>query len=317
MHEALTPPAPLPAARLLEAARGGDEAAFRHLIDPFHGELHRHCYRMLGSVQDAEDALQETLLRAWRGLPAFEGRSSLRSWLHRIATNACLRLIERRPRRTLPMEHGTPNPDGDPSAHDTERLWIEPYPGPEADYEQRESVELAFIVALQHLPARQRAVLLLSDVLGFSPAEVAEALDATPTSVYSALQRARGATGERLPDRSQQATLRALGDERVRAVVERYVRAWDRGDAGAIVALLSEEAVFAMPPRPGWYRGRAAIRAFVERYPLAHARSWRMVPARVNGQLAFEVGRDGAPHGVHVLTLDPDARIREVTAFLR
>src|SRR4051794_30992152 len=177
---------------------------------------------MLGSAVDAEDALQETLLRAWRGLPRFEGRSALSSWLYRIATNVCLRMIERRPRRVLPFDAGEAEP-----------TWLEPYPdellgppSPEARYEQRESVELAFAAALQHLPARQRAVLLLRDVLGFAPAEIAETLDSTPASIYSALQRARAAVEERLPARSQQATLRGLGDARLREIVERYVRAW-------------------------------------------------------------------------------------------
>src|ERR687896_602019 len=186
--------------RLLDAARVGDEDAFARLIEPHRRALHAHCYRMLGSVTDAEDALQEALLNTWRGLPRFEGRSSLRSWLYTIATNACLRAIERRPGRVLPVDYGPPadphRPLGEPLVEST---WIEPYPderlglddgpaGPEARYEQRESIELAFIAALQHLPARQRAVLILRDVLGFSGAEVADALDTSPASVYSLLQ---------------------------------------------------------------------------------------------------------------------------------
>ena len=173
---------------LLDAARRGDEAAFEQLVTPHRAELHAHCYRMLASVQDAEDALQEALLGAWRGLGRFEGRSSLRSWLYTVATNACLRLVERRPKLVLPVDYG---PAADP--HDGlgepvhEPLWVEPYPDAGLAYEQRESVELAFIAALQHLPARQRAVLILSEVLGFSGAEVAEALETTPASVYSAL----------------------------------------------------------------------------------------------------------------------------------
>ena len=172
------------------------------------------------SVQDAEDALQEALLGAWRGLPRFEGRSSLRSWLYKVATNACLKLVERRPKLVLPVDYG---PAADP--HDglgepvLEPLWVEPYPDAGLAYEQRESVELAFIAALQHLPARQRAVLILSEVLGFSGAEVAEALETTPASVYSALQRAHKTVDERLPRQSQQATLRALGDARLRVLV--------------------------------------------------------------------------------------------------
>ena len=206
-------------ARLLEAARTGDEDAFARLVEPHRRALHAHCYRMLGSVADAEDALQDALLNAWRGLAKFEGRSSLRSWLYTIATNACLRAIERRPKRVLPIDYA---PAADP--HDglaeplVESVWVEPYPderygledglaGPEARYEQRESVELAFIAALQHLPARQRAVLILRDVLGFSARETAGALEMSPPGVDSALQRAHKAVDERLPDRSQQAVL--------------------------------------------------------------------------------------------------------------
>jgi RNA polymerase sigma-70 factor (ECF subfamily) len=205
---------------LLASARGGDEAAFGRLVEPYRGALHAHCYRMLGSYQDAEDALQETLLSAWRGLPRFEQRSSLKSWLYKIATNASLRAIERRPKRVLPIDYG---PAADP--HDpltpplVESVWVEPYPDaapqlgetealPDARYEQRESLELAFVAALQHLPARQRAVLILRDVLGFAAKEVAETLEMRPAAVDSALQRAHKTVEERLPERSQQATLR-------------------------------------------------------------------------------------------------------------
>jgi RNA polymerase sigma-70 factor (ECF subfamily) len=213
-------------------------ASFDEVTEPYRAELYAHCYRMLGSVQDAEDALQDALLRAWRALPRFKGRSSLRSWLYRIATNSCLRLIERRPKRVLPIEYG---PQSDP--HDdlapplAESVWIESYPdsalgeefaSPDARYEQRESVELAFIAALQRLPARQRAVLILRDVLGFDAAEVAETLETTPQAVNSALQRARTTCEEQLPQLSQQATLRSLGDARVREIVRRYMDAWER-----------------------------------------------------------------------------------------
>ena len=217
---------------MLEAARGGDEDAFRRLVEPHRGELHAHCYRMLGSVHDAEDALQDALLRAWRGLARFEGRSSLRSWLYTIATNTCLDLIERRPKRVLPVDYGpAADPHDGPGEPLVESVWVEPYPdeklgvedgyaAPEARYEQRESVELAFIAALQHLPANQRAVLILREVLGFSAKEVADTLDTTTASVNSALQRARATVDERLPEQSQQATLRALGDDDLREVVD-------------------------------------------------------------------------------------------------
>src|SRR5438477_1626250 len=226
--------APRPELELLEAARGGREEAFAQLVEPYRAQLHAHCYRMLGSVHDAEDALQEALLRAWRGLSRFEGRSSLRSWLYTIATNTCLNAIERRPKRVLPIDYGpATDPHVGPGEPIVESVWIEPYPdemlgledgyaAPEARYEQRESVELAFVAALQHLPATQRAVLILREVLGFSAKEAAEMLDTSVASVNSALQRARKTVDERLPDQSQQATLRALGDEGVREVVESY-----------------------------------------------------------------------------------------------
>ena len=240
-------------ARLLEAARAGDEDAFARLVEPHRRALHAHCYRMLGSVTDAEDALQEALLNAWRGLAKFEGRSSLRSWLYTIATNACLRAIERRPKRVLPIDYA---PAADP--HDglgeplVESVWVEPYPderlgledglaGPEARYEQRESVELAFIAALQHLPARQRAVLILRDVLGFSARETAEALETTPPGVDSALQRAHKAVDERLPERSQQAMLGPLDDRGLREIVDRYVDAFERADVDALVEMLAAD----------------------------------------------------------------------------
>src|SRR5688572_5019220 len=195
---------------LLKAARGGDEAAFGRLAERYRGELHAHCYRMLGSLHDAEDALQEVLLRAWRGLPRFEGRSSFRSWLYTIATNTCLNAIERRPKRVLPIDYGpTADPHTTPGEPLVESVWLEPYPddkfgledglaAPEARYEQRESMELAFVAALQHLSPNQRAALILREVLGFSAREVAETLETTVASVNSALQRAREAVDERL-----------------------------------------------------------------------------------------------------------------------
>jgi RNA polymerase sigma-70 factor, ECF subfamily len=222
-----------------------DEQAFRHLVERHRRDLHAHCYRMLGSVHDAEDALQDALLRAWRGLPRFEGRSSAGSWLYRIATNACLDIIARRPKRVLPIDYPPPllvEPllDGQVGVEDG-NTW------PDAHYERREAVELAFIAALQHLPARQRAVLILRDVLGFAAREVAEMLESTPTSVNSALQRARRTLDERLPDTSQQATVRALGDDRLRELVERFTSAFERDDVDAIVGLSTVVARFRVP----------------------------------------------------------------------
>jgi RNA polymerase sigma-70 factor (ECF subfamily) len=318
---------------LLEAAQRGDDDAFGRLAGPYRGELHAHCYRMLASAADAEDALQETLLRAWRALPRFEGRSSVRSWLYKIATNTCLRAIERRSRRVLPVDYRpAADPHDGPAEPVTEAVWLEPYPddrlglgsglaSPEARYEQRESVELAFIAALQHLPARQRAVLILRDVLGFSARETAAALETTPVSVDSALRRARKTVDQRLPEQSQQVTLRSLSDRALRQVVQRYVTAWERNDVDAVVAMLTEDAKLAMPPVPTWYRGREQVGIFLRSQPLAGTRRWRLVPVRANGQLAFgayawdDKTQTFTPHAVDVLTLR-GGQIQDITAFL-
>jgi RNA polymerase sigma-70 factor, ECF subfamily len=307
---------------LLAAARNGDEDAFAQLIAPYRAELSAHCYRMLGSLHDAEDALQEALLRAWRGLARFAGRSSLRSWLYTIATNACLRAIERRPKRVLPIDYGPAAADPHAATDEplVESVWVEPYPGPDERYEQRESVELAFIAALQHLPAQQRAVLILRDVLGFSGAEVAVALDTNPNAVYSALQRAHKTVEERLPQQTQQATLRALGDDGLRELVEGFVDAWERGDVDALAARLAEDAALTMPPVPTWFRGRDAIAEFLRVTPLSERYRWRVVPTQANGQPAFgqylwdDEANAYLPHAIAVLTLAGD-RIAELTIF--
>ncbi len=319
--------------RLLDAARAGDEDAFARLTEPYRRPLHVHCYRMLGSVTDAEDALQETLLRAWRGLAKFEGRSSLKSWLYRIATNVCLRAVERRPKRVLPVDYGSAaDPHDEPGAPLVESVWVEPYPddelgleeavaGPEARYEQRETVELAFIAALQHLPARQRAVLILRDVLGFSAREAAAVLETTSTGVDSALQRAHKAVDERLPERSQQEVLRSLDDRELRATVDRYVDAFERADVDAVVEMLAADGAMTMPPIPTWYRGRDAVAAFLADHVLSPTKRWRLVPARANGQLAFgnyrweEEAETFRPRSISVLTLGEEG-IDEITTFL-
>jgi RNA polymerase sigma-70 factor (ECF subfamily) len=319
--------------RLLAAAQGGDEGAFQRLVEGYRGQLHAHCYRMLGSTHDAEDALQEALLRSWRGLGKFAGRSSLRSWLYKIATNACLDAIARRPKRVLPVDYG---PAADPHAGTGEPLvestWIEPYPdeaigvedgyaAPEARYEQRESLELAFVAALQHLPPNQRAALVLREVLGFSAREAAAMLETSTASVNSALQRARAAVEERTPERSQQETLRALGDDGVREVVEGYVDAWERGDVEAVVAMLTEDAAFTMPPMQTWFRGREEIAVFLAKQPLSGLWRWRTVRARANGQEALAFYTWSPDRGIferfalNVLTLRGN-QISEVDAFL-
>ena len=308
--------APTTEQALLLAAQDGDERAYTRLIEPRRRELHAHCYRMLGSVHDADDALQETLLRAWRGLPRFAGRSSLRTWLHTIAHNACLAVIERQPRLALPVHHGP-----------VESVWVEPYPdelgagreAPAARYERRESVELAFTAAVLLLPPNQRAALIMRDVLGFSAPETAVALATTVASVTSALQRARTSIEARRPARSQQVSLRQLGDAGVRRLVDAYVDAWERGDPAAILALLADDATFSMPPGANWYQGHADIAAFLQIGPLTE--DWRLVPAAASGQLAFGCYRWNPSHGryvghsIDVIDVAGD-RITAITAFL-
>jgi RNA polymerase sigma-70 factor, ECF subfamily len=318
---------------LLEAAQKGNEAAFAELIEPYRGELQAHCYRMLGSIHDAEDALQEALLRAWRGLKRFEGRSSLRSWLYTIATNTCLNAIGKRPKRVLPTEYPPADPSEGPGEPLIESVWVEPladeaigvedgFAAPEARYERREGVELAFIAALQYLPATQRAVLIMREVLGFSANEAAEALETTTASVNSALQRARASVEEKLPEQSQQETLRALGDEQITELVESYVEAWECADVEKVVSMLSEEAAFTMPPLQSWFRGREEIRAFLEFSPLGGDWRWRALRVRANGQeaLAFYTWDPDAGHyqrfALNVLTFAPDGKISQVDAFL-
>jgi RNA polymerase sigma-70 factor, ECF subfamily len=317
----------------LAAAAGGDEGAFTRLVEPYRRELHAHCYRMLGSVYDAEDALQEALLRAWRGLAKFQGRSSLRSWLYTIATNACLTQISRRPKRVLPIDYGpAADPHTPPGEPIVESVWVEPYPdellgledgfaAPEARYEQREAVELAFVAALQHVPANQRAVLILREVLGFSAKETADMLETSVAAVNSAMQRARAAVDDRVPEQSQQATLRSLGDDELREIVGRYVDAWESCDVEAFAAMLAEDATFAMPPLATWYRTREGIAIWAALAPMSGAWRWRAVLTQANGQpaLAFyswdEHEQAYLPFALNVLSFRGD-RVSDVTAFI-
>lgn len=299
-------------AELLAAARGGDGEAFARLVGPLRAELRAHCYRMLGSAHDAEDVVQETLDRAWRALAGFEDRGSVRPWLYRIATNRALTLLERRGRRELPADLGAPS---------AEQGWLEPYPqhwmSPEAGALARESVELAFVAALQYLTASQRAVLLLREVLGFGAAETADLLDTSVAAVNSALQRARKVMAGRLAEPSQRQTLRVLGEAGQRDLVRRYVRAWEAGDVEAIVALLTEDARYSMPPLTAWFSGRAEIRGFLLGGPLL--RRWRVVPAWANGQLAVAtyLWQDGrfVAAGLDVLVVR-GTLVAEVVSFL-
>jgi RNA polymerase sigma-70 factor (TIGR02960 family) len=311
----------------LSRARAGDEDAFRELTDPYQRELRLHVYRIVGSPQDAEDVLQETLLAAWRGLEQFQGRASVRAWLYRIATNRSLDALRARRRRPEDLQRMTEMPE--PTRYG-EAIWLQPYPdallddipdhapGPEARYETQEATALAFIVGLQHLPPQQRAVLVLRDVLGFRAGEVAEMLDASDASVNSLLRRARAALESRLP---------AIGRERAplpnskleRDIVGRFASALESGDADAVVALLTDDAWLTMPPEPYEYQGPIAIGAFLRDRTLRRG-SPLLVPTRANTQPAFgvyfpapqtEIAR---PYAMLVLTLEGD-RISAITWF--
>jgi len=283
-------------ATALTQARAGDEEAFRSLVEPYRRELQLHCYRILGSLQDAEDLLQETLLAAWRGLDKFEGRASMRSWLYRIATNRCLNARRARARRAPELQT-----DLAASTRMGEPLWLEPYPdvmlegiadlapGPDARYETKEAVALAFVTGLQRLAPRQRAVLVLRDVLGFQASEVADVLDTSEASVTSALQRARATLESRTPlsaDALERAPLPGSAVEL--ELLGNFADAFEDGDADRIAALLTDEALYTMPPEPGELQGKDAISTFLhDRFLLRVNRPTRLVPTRANGQPAF------------------------------
>lgn len=285
---------------------------FEDLVRPYRRELAAHCYRMLGSLADAEDQVQETLLRAWRGIDGFAGRSSVKSWLYRIATNACLDVLRARPRRELPMESSAPHDPAEPlPAANPELLWLEPAPaslvGPEASFASRETVQLAFVTALQQLPAMQRAAVLLADVLEWPVAEIAALLESTPAAINSALQRARATLeGRKRP-----------GKPVDRALLERYMQAWERGDAAAFAALLHEDVVVSMPPNPAWFRGRDAVVAFLA--PRMVPGAQRMVPVDGADEVAFayyrsEGGADYTARAIEVVVWE-DGLVREIHAF--
>jgi RNA polymerase sigma-70 factor (TIGR02960 family) len=315
---------------ILARARAGDGDAFRELIEPHRRELQLHCYRILGTVQDAEDMVQETLLAAWRGLEGFEGRSSVRAWLYRIATNRCLNALRDTGRRPQPVTRLPGFEAPDPTRR-TEPTWYEPYPdalledlpdaspGPEARYETRESLALAFVAGLQRLPQRQRAVLVLRDVLGFRAAEVADLLDSSEVSVNSALQRARAALDGQLPARDRERAPLPRSP-REAELVGRFVDAFESADVDRIVALLTEDASLTMPPEPLEYSGHAAIAEFYLTRRWWGVQATRLVATRANGQPAFGYYlRDPASgiahaNGLVVLTLAGD-RISAITRF--
>lgn len=317
---------------LLEALQARDESVFRDVADRYRRELLAHCYRMLGSVEDAEDMLQETLLRAWRGLGGFEGRSTVRAWLYKIATNVCLDALATRRRRALPNAAYAAADPAEPLPGPLEdSLWVEPIPdalidlrpsiSPEARYEARESVALAFLAALQVLPDRQRAVLIMRDVVGWSASEVAEHLDVSVAAVTSALERARASMREQRAGASRPPS--GLADDgRTAALLSRYVEAWHAGDVEALLAVLHEDVVFTMPPLPLWYRGREALRPFFEGALFAGdaAGRFRLLATAANGCPAFATYQVDE-RGVHrfgalqVLTIE-DGSVVQIHDFL-
>jgi len=316
-------------ADLISRARAGDGDAFRELVEPYRRELLVHCYRMLGSVQDAEDAVQDALLAAWQGLRGFEGRSSIRTWLYRIATNRCLNALRSASRR-LAMEWDIPGVEPPEPTRLGEVVWLEPFPdallegaidvppGPEARYEQTEAISLAFVTALQILPARQLAVLILRDVLGYHANEAADMLDSSVESVNSALKRARASLQRRLPPTGEREPAPAPDSSSEQAIVAKFVRAYGSGDIDALVALLTDDVFVSMPPVPLEYQGRDAVARFYASI-IRQDRTYDLVPTRANGQPAFGAylrAPTGIRHGTGLLTLTLTGdRICAITRF--
>lgn len=317
---------------LVEAARGGDEQAFRALVEPLSRELHAYAYRMLGGFHDADDALQESRLKAWRALATYEPRSSFRAWMYRIVTNTCLDLLKARARRVMPQDVCPSVPPGPPTtAPRSDLLWIEPYPdallpavpGPEQVMRLREGIRLAFVRVVQVLPPRQRAALILHDVLDWSVAEVAAILETTEAAINSALQRARASIARPHPAPSPSST--AALAPRHAEVVERFVRAWESGDFDGFVELLAADAVMSMPPWEYWLDGKDAVVATMTSPGTwggePSAGRYRIVPAPMNGDpggLAYVRGPDGRyyPMCLTVLSFDDAGRVNELTTFV-
>jgi RNA polymerase sigma-70 factor, ECF subfamily len=311
----------------LSAARGGDRQAFSDLAEPYRAELLVHCYRLLGGMQDAEDMVQETFLRAWNRLESFSGGQYFRAWLYKIATNICLDALDKRSRRGLaPANSPAADPLGGIAPAAAEPIWLEPFPdellsdaapGPEARYTQRESITLAFLAALQYLPPRQRVILILCDVLDWRAREAAGLLEISVAAVNGLLRRARSAMNDRYPESEPVQVV----EPRVRAVLKRYVEAWEAGDVQNLIALLADNVVFSMPPSPTWFAGLEAVRAHAESmFSQPEHRFWKLRQTRANQQVAFASyqldGRDGRYHAaaIQVLTFE-GAQITEVNAF--
>ena len=327
-------------AKRLAAARSGDAEQFSELAEPYRRELQVHCYRILGSLHEAEDMVQETLLKAWKRLDTYEGRASFRAWLYKIATNTCLDYLDhQRSKRFLPMDLIPSATPGQPIASASpEMTWLEPFPdewlsdsggvNPEAHYADSESISLSFLTALQVLPPRQRAVLILRDVLDFSASETAEVLEMTVSSANSALHRARTTLSKGYRGRDRESSSISASDERVRSLLNQFVEAWETADVNGLVALLKEDAILAMPPSPSWYQGREAIRTFAAATVFADqgmfggaARDrWRLVPTRANACAAFAIyqraeGNQYHAFGVHVIEHETD-RLTRIISFI-
>jgi RNA polymerase sigma-70 factor (ECF subfamily) len=302
---------------LIAAATSGDAAAFSKLVERHRAELQVHAYRMLGSLEDAQDAVQDALLRAWRSRETYDGRSTFRAWLYRITTNACLRILERRPRRLAAYEVGPAAEVGTRPLPPEDLPWLQPYPdllldeGPEPDdaVVARETIELAFLAAIQHLPPRQRAVLILRDALDWSADETAAVLEMSVAAVNSALQRARATMKDRLPARRLEWAAAAGAEDAERSLLQTYVEAFERHDASRLVALLREDVRLAMPPHPTWYEGREAVAAFLAGVAFGPgSEAHRFVPTRANSQPAFGVyrgeGADARPFAINVVQIE-------------